>query len=97
MLAATTSTWAAPAERDITCDGAYRIERVGYCHLMDHKFNQLFETDFSEPVGIEKVWKTCEEYERCVIRARVVSRGFVEGQENYTVLKVYSARLGSKR
>jgi hypothetical protein len=77
--------------RDMTCDGPFRGERVGYCHVMDHEFNQLFGTDFSEPEGLEKL-EACELYRRCVIRARVVSRGEVEGYQNWTVLKVYSAR-----
>jgi hypothetical protein len=59
---------------------------------MNHEFNHPFGTDFSEPVGVEKVEKACELYRRCVIRARVVSRGEVEGYQNWTVLKVYSAR-----
>jgi hypothetical protein len=100
-LLATTTMLAAedipmPRERpqvahNMTCDGPYRGERVGYCHLMDHKFNDLFGTDFSEPVGLEKL-EACEMYRRCVIRARVVSRGEVDGLKNYTVLKVYSAK-----
>jgi hypothetical protein len=71
--------------RDMTCDGPYRGERVGYCHLMDGPL-----------VGIEIVEKTCEMYHRCVIRARVIpDEGKVDGRyQNYTVLKVYSARRG---
>jgi hypothetical protein len=34
----------------------------------------------------------CEEYERCIIRARVIDRGKVDGHQNWTVLRVYSAR-----
>jgi hypothetical protein len=81
-------------ERTITCDGAYRGERIGYCHLMDHEFNALFGTNVPVPVGLEKIHKAgCEMYERCRIRAKVIPRSY----QNWTVLRVYSARLGGKR
>lgn len=40
-------------------------------------------------VGLEKIDKAgCEEYERCIIRAKVISRGVVDGHQNWTVLRV---------
>ena len=85
VLAAASTGAADPLPgKDITCDGAYRGERIGYCHLMD---NHLLGTP--EPVGLEKIEKAgCETYERCVIRARVIPRS----HQNWTVLRVYWAR-----
>ena len=94
LVLAATSAEAAKRERVVTCDGPYRGERVGYCHLWDHLFNDLFGTDVPEPVGVDKVGKACEMYRRCVVRARVIPRGIVDGYQNYTVLRVYSARRG---
>jgi hypothetical protein len=51
VLAAASSVQA--QERTITCDGPYRGERVGYCHLMDH----LLMEGVPEPVGLEKIAK----------------------------------------
>lgn len=92
LVLASTSTRAAEAERTITCDGPYRGERIGYCHLMDH----ITGTDSPEPQGLEKIEKAgCGEYERCVIRARVIPRGD-DGQQNWTVVKVLWAKKGKR-
>jgi hypothetical protein len=78
VLAATS---AMAQERVMTCDGAWRPGRVGYCH-----YNM-------ESVGAEKIFEVCELYEPCVLRARVLPD--ISGP-NVTLLKVYSAK-GSKR
>jgi hypothetical protein len=93
-LVVLSTTWANATPRIITCDGAYRGERIGYCHLMDHELNPILgEKEVPEPVGLEKITKAgCEMYERCVIRAKVTDRGKVDGYQNWTVLKVYWAR-----
>jgi putative ABC transport system substrate-binding protein len=67
-------------ERVMTCDGAWRPGRVGYCH-----YNE-------ESVGAEKIFEVCELYERCVLRARVVPD--ISGP-NFTILRVYSVRKAS--
>jgi len=82
------------AERDMTCIGPYRGERVGYCHLWDNPQTGEVE-QHRTAVGADKIDKACVFYRRCVIRARVIPRGEpVEGMQNFTVLKVYSARRG---
>jgi hypothetical protein len=90
LLAAST---AQAQERTITCDGPYRGERVGYCHLMDHELGWIIDREVPEPVGLEKIDKAgCEMYERCIIRARVIPRS----HQNWTVLEIYSARRGKR-
>jgi hypothetical protein len=90
LLAGCCQPCAAQEERTVTCDGAYRGERIGYCHLMDHL---LLEKGGPAPVGLEKINQAgCEMYERCVIRARVIPSANVDGYQNWTVLMVYSAR-----
>jgi hypothetical protein len=83
VLAATaTSTWAAPAERNITCDGAWRPGRVGYCH-----YNT--ETKGADIEGV------CEMYERCVLRARVVPE-ISWSNPNVIILRIYAVRKGKR-
>jgi hypothetical protein len=92
LLLASSTTWAQAQEKTITCDGPYRGERIGYCHLMDHQLNVL-DKEVPEPEGLDKIDRAgCEMYERCIIRARVIDRGKVDGYQNWTVLRVYSAR-----
>jgi hypothetical protein len=89
LLAGCCQPCAAQEERIVTCDGAYRGERVGYCHLMDDILNK----DVPKPVGLEKINQAgCEMYERCIIRALVIPNGNVDGHQNWTVLKIFSAR-----
>jgi hypothetical protein len=78
LMLATTSAMA--QERVMTCDGAWRPGRVGYCH-----YNEA-------SVGAEKIFEVCELYERCVLRARVVPD--ISGP-NFTILRVYSVRKAS--
>jgi hypothetical protein len=45
------------------------------------------------PEGLEKIEKAgCEMYLRCIVKAKVIPSSNVDGHQNWTVLKVLSAR-----
>jgi len=88
-LALASPAVAQKAERDMTCRGPLRgdgetYHRVGYCHV-DH-----------DPAASKIVLGACKYYKPCVMRARVAPAGAASEAvpQNYTVLKVYSARPG---
>ena len=76
-------------EQEMTCRGPLRgdgetYHRVGYCHI-NH-----------DPAASKIVLGACKYYKPCVMRARVAPAGEPSKgvPQNYTVLKVYSARPG---